>query len=183
MDSLSLIVAKILRVHDADLQNDSINMEMVLMLDDRDRRLLTWLQRDADMPLSDLAERVHLSPSACSRRVARLKEEGYIRRSVAVLDRDKMHVSTTVFVLIRTSYHTPEWLDRFREALADIPEVVEAHRLAGHLDYILKIVVGDMAHYDAVYKRVISRIELLDVSACISMETLKDDPALPTIYA
>lgn len=153
------------------------------MLDDRDRRLLAWLQRDADMPLSDLAEHVHLSPSACSRRVARLKEEGYIRRSVAVLDRDKMQVPTTVFVLVKTSYHTPEWLERFRLALADVTEIVEAHRLAGNLDYILKVVVGNLAHYDDVYKQIISRVELLDVSACISMETLKDDPALPTAYA
>ncbi|MBP2158508.1 MULTISPECIES: Lrp/AsnC family transcriptional regulator [Asticcacaulis] len=153
------------------------------MLDDRDRRLLAWLQRDADMPLSDLAERVHLSPSACSRRVARLKEEGYIRRSVAVLDRDKMQVPTTVFVMIKMAQHKADWPDRFRESLSDIAEIVEAHRLAGSLDYLLKIVVGNMAHYDTVYKRIISRIELLDVSSCISMETLKDDPALPTAYA
>jgi Lrp/AsnC family transcriptional regulator len=155
----------------------------ILMLDDRDRRLLAWLQRDADMPLSDLAERVHLSPSACSRRVARLKEEGYIRRSVAVLDRDKMQVPTTVFVMIKTKHHKPDWSDRFRESLSDIAEIVEAHRLAGSLDYLLKVVVGDLAHYDTVYKRIISRIELLEVSSCISMETLKDDPALPTSYA
>lgn len=153
------------------------------MLDDRDRHLLSWLQRDADMPLSDLAERVNLSPSACSRRVARLKEEGYIRRSIAVLDRDKMHVPTTVFIMIKTADHSADWLKRFREALEDSVEIVEAHRLAGNPDYIVKIVVGDMTHYDAIYKQIISRVEMLDVSACISMETLKDDPAVPTAYA
>ncbi len=153
------------------------------MLDDRDRRILTWLQRDADMPLAELAERVHLSASACSRRVTRLKEDGYILRSVAVLDRDKMHVGGTVFVVIKTAHHTADWLERFRDALGDIAEIVEAHRLAGNLDYIVKIVVRDIGHYDAIYKRLVSRIELSDVSAYFSMETLKDDTALPTAHA
>lgn len=152
------------------------------MLDERDRRLLAWLQRDSDMPLSELAERVHLSPSACSRRVARLKEEGYIKRSVALLDRQKMGVATTVFVMIKTAHHTADWLERFREALGDIAEIIEAHRLAGNLDYIVKIVVGDIAHYDAIYKRLVGRVDLFDVSAYISMETLKEDAALPTAY-
>lgn len=153
------------------------------MLDDRDRRLLTLLQRDSDTPLADLAERVHLSPSACSRRIAKLKEDGYISRSVAVLDRHKMQVATTVFVMIKTSRHTADWLEQFREALGGIGEIVEAHRLAGNLDYIVKIVVSDIAHYDAIYKRLVSRIDLFDVSAYISMETLKDDTAVPTDYA
>jgi len=153
------------------------------MLDDRDRRLLTLLQRDSDTPLADLADRVHLSPSACSRRIARLKEDGYISRSVAVLDRHKMQVATTVFVMIKTSRHTADWLEQFREALGGIGEIVEAHRLAGNLDYIVKIVVSDIAHYDAIYKRLVSRIDLFDVSAYISMETLKDDTAVPTDYA
>jgi Lrp/AsnC family transcriptional regulator len=150
------------------------------MLDDRDRRILAWLQRDANMPLADLAERVALSASACSRRVTRLKEDGYIQRSVAVLDRHKMRVAGTVFVMIKTAHHTADWLERFRDALSDIGEIVEAHRLAGNLDYILKIVVRDIAHYDAIYKRLVSRIDLFDVSAYISMETLKDDTAIPT---
>lgn len=150
------------------------------MLDDRDRRILAWLQRDANMPLADLAERVNLSASACSRRVTRLKEEGYIQRSVAVLDRHRMRVAATVFVMIKTAHHTADWLERFRDALADIAEIVEAHRLAGNVDYILKVVVHDIAHYDAIYKRLVSRVDLFDVSAYISMETLKDDPAIPT---
>lgn len=150
------------------------------MLDDRDRRILTWLQRDANMPLADLAERVNLSASACSRRVTRLKEEGYIERSVAVLNRQKMRVAATVFVMIKTAHHTADWLERFRDALFDLGEIVEAHRLAGNVDYILKVVVHDIAHYDAIYKRLVGRIDLFDVSAYISMETLKDDPAIPT---
>lgn len=150
------------------------------MLDDRDRKILDLLQGDADLAVQAIAERVHLSPSACSRRIARLKDEGYIARTVAVLDRRKLDLTTTVYCLIKTSQHSADWLDRFRDAVSGIPEIVEAQRLAGNLDYILKIVVRDVAHYDAVYKRLVSRIDLFDVSAYIAMETLKDSPALPT---
>ena len=150
------------------------------MLDDRDRKILDALQIDAEASLSDLAQRIHLSPSACSRRVARLREEGYIARTVALVDRTRLNLAATVFVMIRTQYHTHDWLERFRAAQADIPEIVEVHRLAGNLDYIIKIVVRDIAHYDTIYKRLVSRIDLSDVSAYISMETLKDTSALPT---
>ena len=149
------------------------------MLDDRDRKILDLLQRDSDAAVHDIAERVHLSPSACSRRIMRLKEEGYIARTVAVLDRAKLSLTTTVYCLIKTSQHSADWLDRFRAAVADIPEIVEAQRLAGNLDYILKIVVKDVAHYDAVYKRLVGRVDVYDVSAYIAMETLKDVGALP----
>lgn len=153
------------------------------MLDDRDRKILDRLQRDAETPLSELAERVHLSPSACSRRIQRLKDEGYITRSVTVLDRGRMQVGATVFCLIKTAHHNADWLDRFRTAIGGIGEIVECHRLAGNLDYIIKIVVRDVAHYDTIYKRLVSRIDLFDVSAYISMETLKDEKAIPTNYA
>ena len=153
------------------------------MLDERDRKLLDLLQADADMALSDLAERVHLSPSACSRRVSRLREDGYIRRNVAVADRRRLNLGMTVFVMVKTARHSADWLERFRAAVSDIPEIVEVHRLAGNLDYIVKIVVGDIAHYDAIYKRLVGRVDLFDVSAYISMETLKDEPGLPTGYA
>jgi len=161
-----------------------VNTQMeAAMLDERDRKILDLLQRDAETPLSELAERVNLSPSACSRRVQRLKDEGYITRSVVVLDRARMQVGATIFCLVKTAHHNADWLERFRSAIAGIGEIVECHRLAGNLDYIIKIVVRDVAHYDAIYKRLVSRIELFDVSAYISMETLKDEMALPTAYA
>lgn len=152
------------------------------MLDDRDRKILSYLQGDAEIPLAELAERVNLSASACSRRVTRLKEEGYIARTVAVLDRKRMQVATTVYVMVKTAHHTADWLERFRNAIGDMAEIVEAHRLAGNLDYIVKIAVTDIAHYDAIYKRLVSRIDLFDVSAYISMETIKEDKGLPTAY-
>ena len=153
------------------------------MIDDRDRRILTLLQKDSDIALADLAERVLLSASACSRRIARLKEDGYILGNIAVLDRKRMNVAATVFVMIKTAHHTADWLERFRAVIVDIPEIVEVHRVAGNLDYIVKIVARDIAHYDAIYKTLVSRIDLFDVSAYFAMETLKDDPAVPTAYA
>lgn len=153
------------------------------MLDDRDRKLLTHLQRDAETTVTELAQRVNLSVSACSRRIARLKEAGYIARQVAVLDRRAMCLPTTIFVMLRTARHASDWLASFRRAVADVPEIVEVHRLAGHYDYVLKIVLPDVEHYDLVYKALVSRVELFDVSASISMETLKDETTLPTGFA
>lgn len=152
------------------------------MIDDRDRRLLALLQQDADVPLAELADRVALSPSACSRRIQRLRDEGYIRRRVAVLDRQRMRVPTTVFVLLRSGRHASSWVDVLRRVIEGIPEVVEAHRLTGNFDYLLKIVLPNVEHYDQVYKRLTQQIELFDVSAYISMETLKAETAVPTEY-
>ncbi|WP_182087196.1 Lrp/AsnC family transcriptional regulator [Aureimonas sp. ME7] len=153
------------------------------MLDDRDRLLLDLLQEDADRPVGELAERAALSPSACSRRIQRLRDEGYVKRRVALVDRRRINLPTTVFVIVKTSRHSGGWLEEFKSALAAIPEIVEVHRLTGNVDYILKIVLPDVEHYDTIYKRLVSRIELFDVSAYISMETVKSETAVPTRYA
>ena len=115
--------------------------------------------------------------------IARLREAGYVARQVAILDRRAMRVPTTVFALLRTTRHAADWLDAFRRAVAEIPEIVEVHRLTGHYDYVLKIVLPNVEHYDQVYKDLVGRVELFDVSAAISMETLKDDTAVPTGFA
>lgn len=153
------------------------------MLDERDRKILSLLQADAEQPVNDIAALVALSPSACSRRIARLKEEGFIARTTAELDRRKMGLPTTVFVIVRTGSHAADWLEKFHLAVSAIPEIVEVHRLTGNFDYILKIVLPDVEHYDVVYKRLVSRIELFDMSAYISMETVKSAQGLPTNYA
>lgn len=153
------------------------------MLDERDRKILDALQRDAAIQVAELAELVSLSPSACSRRIQRLEEAGYIARRVAILDRNKVGVPTTVFALVKTSHHSEEWTEAFRRAISDIPEVVEAHRLTGSYDYLLKIAVPRVEQYDLVYRRLVRRIELFDVSAFISMETLKAGEAVPVNYA
>lgn len=153
------------------------------MLDERDRKILDALQHDAAIQVSELADLVSLSPSACSRRIQRLEEAGYIARRVAILDRDRLGVPTTVFALVKTSHHSEDWTEAFRRAISDIPEVVEAHRLTGSYDYLLKIAVPRVEQYDVVYRRLVRRIELFDVSAFISMETLKAGEAVPVNYA
>ena len=153
------------------------------VLDDRDRKLLALLQQDASVAVGELAERVNLSLSACSRRIQRLEEAGYIARRIVVLDRERMGVPTTVFALIKTAHHSDEWIETFRRAISDIPEIVEAHRLTGNHDYIVKVVLPRVEHYDVVYKQIVRKVELFDVSASISMEILKSGTAVPVDYA
>lgn len=153
------------------------------MLDERDRKILSLLQADADTPVADIADAVALSPSACSRRITRLREDGYIARTTAELDRRLMGLPTTVFVIIRTGSHAADWLEKFHAAVATIPEIVEVHRLTGNFDYILKMVLPNVEHYDVVYKQLVGRIELFDMSAYISMETVKLSRGVPTHYA
>ncbi len=153
------------------------------MLDERDRRILELLQKDSAIAVAEVAEQVSLSASACSRRIQRLEETGYIQRRIAVLDRERIGVPTTVFALIKTAHHSDDWIENFRRAISDIGEIVEAHRLTGSYDYILKVVLPRVEHYDVVYRRLVKRIELFDVSAFISMEVLKSGQTLPVDYA
>jgi Lrp/AsnC family transcriptional regulator len=153
------------------------------VLDERDRKILSLLQEDASLSVGDLADRVSLSISACSRRIQRLEETGYVARRIAVLDRDRMGVPTTVFALIKTAHHADDWIDIFRKVIADIPEIVEAHRLTGNYDYILKVVLPRVEHYDVIYKQIVRKVELFDVSASISMEILKSGMSVPVEYA
>ncbi len=152
-------------------------------MDDADLRILYWLQRDASLPLAELAEKTGLSPSPCWRRVQRLTNEGVIRARVALLDAGLINLGVDVFVSVRTSQHKKEWADAFTACVMAIPEVVGFYRMAGDVDYLLHIVVPDIAGYDRVYKRLIDRIELNDVSASFAMETIKSTTALPLDYA
>ena len=152
-------------------------------LDAIDRRLLEILQQDAETPLNQLAEAVNLSSTPCWRRVQRLREAGYITRHVALVDPQKVNLGVTVFVFVRTNQHSRGWLDRLRDAVRDIPEVVEFYRMSGDVDYLLRLVVPDIQAYDRVYKRLIASIELSDVSSSFAMEELKFTTALPLDYA
>lgn len=150
------------------------------MLDDRDRQILALLQENAETHLADIADQLSLSPSACSRRIARLRSEGYILGTIALLDRQKISLPTTIFLLVRTGRHSKDWLDQFHSAVSTIPEIVEVHRLTGNFDYILKLVLPNVEYYDTVYKHLLKRMELYDMSAYISMETVKLARGLPT---
>lgn len=153
------------------------------MFDIRDRRILECLQADADVPVTEIAELVGLSVSACWRRIKNLEETGLIARRVALVDRKKANVGMTVFVAVRTAHHSMSWLEEFRAAVAGIPEIVEAYRLTGEMDYLLRVVVPSIEAYDAVYKLLIANIMFTDISSSISMEELKFTTAVPLKYA
>ncbi|WP_434064086.1 Lrp/AsnC family transcriptional regulator [Roseateles aquae] len=145
-------------------------------------KILDLLQQDAEQQLAQIAEAVGLSSTPCWRRIQRLKESGVIRRQVALVDAQALNVGVTVFVSVRTATHTQEWFERFRATVQAIPEVVEFYRMSGDVDYLLRVVVPDIAAYDAVYKRLIAGTQLFDVSSSFAMEELKFTTALPLGY-
>lgn len=148
-------------------------------LDETDRRILAELQRDGSLPVEQLAERVHLSRNACWRRVKRLEEERVITGRVALVDADRVGLGLSVFVIVRTSSHDPDWLGRFREAVTSFPEITGVYRMSGDLDYILRARVADVKAYDRLYQRLIAKVPLADVSASFVMEEIKETTALP----
>lgn len=158
------------------------NQGVAVRIDLIDRRILDVLQEDAAAPIADIAARVGLSAAPCWRRIRKLEEYGLIDRRVALLDRRRANLPMTVFVTVRTAEHSVAWLERFRTAIADIGEIVEAWRLTGRDDYLLKLVVPNVDVYDGVYKRLIERVEFLDVSSSIAMEEMKFTTAIPTKY-
>lgn len=152
-------------------------------MDSIDRELLKLLQQDAQLPLNQLAEAVNLSPTPCWRRIQRMKEAGVITRQVMLVDPKKVNLKVTVFVAVRTNQHNQRWFDTFRAAVDAIPEVVEFYRMSGKVDYLLRVVVPDIAAFDSVYQRLIKSVELFDVSSSFAMEEIKFTTALPLDYA
>lgn len=151
-------------------------------MDKKDLEILSLLQQDADMPLAELAQAVNLSSTPCWRRVQKLREDGVIKRQVALCDQAKLNLGVTAFVTLKTGQHTEAWMQRFIEATRDIPEIVEIYRMSGDVDYLLKVCVPDIAGYDQVYKKLVRSIELQDVSSSFAMEVLKSTTALPLDY-
>ena len=147
-------------------------------MDEFDSRILGCLQRDASMPLAEIAEVVGLSSTPCWRRMQNM-EKG----RVAILDPAKLNVGVTVFVAVKTAQHSQEWLELFARHVDLIEEVVEFYRMSGDVDYMLRVVVPDIAAYDAVYKRLIEVGGLSDVSSTFAMERIKYTTALPLNYA
>lgn len=153
-----------------------------MKLDAIDVRILEILQQDAEQQVAQIAEAVGLSTTPCWRRIQRLKEAGVITRQVALVDPRKVNVGVTVFVSVRTSVHTEAWFETFKATVQAIPEVVEFYRMSGDVDYLLRVVVPDIAAYDKVYKRLIAGTQLHDVSSSFAMEELKLTTALPLGY-
>jgi Lrp/AsnC family transcriptional regulator len=149
------------------------------LLDAIDRRILAALQADASLSLTELADRVGLSPTPVWKRVRRLEADGVIVGRVALVSPEAVGLGVTAFVAIRAGAHDEDWLDRFATGVAAIPEVVEIYRMAGEVDYLLKVVCHDIAHYDRIYKRLIQVAPMADVSSSFAMERMKATTALP----
>jgi Lrp/AsnC family transcriptional regulator len=149
-------------------------------MDSFDRHILSLLQRDASMPLKDLAEAVNLSTTPCWKRVKKLEEAGFIKSKVVLLDAEKLGLGLSVFVQLKTQRHDSLWLEQFAQTVMQFEEVMEFYRMAGEWDYMLRLVVHDMAAYDRFYKKLISSTEgLSTITSSFSMEQLKYTTALP----
>lgn len=147
-----------------------------MKLDDIDVKIISMLQIDATRSIQDLADAVGLTTNPCWRRVRRLEDQGVIRARIAIIDPIKVGLGMTSFVRIHTNQHTKDWLENFKRSINKIPEIVECHRMTGDVDYLLKILVRDLPHYDAVYQRLLDLVpDLKDVSSAFSMEHLKDN--------
>jgi Lrp/AsnC family transcriptional regulator len=158
---------------------------METAMDRTDVRILAILQEDASLPVAEVAARVNLSPTPCWRRIQRLEAQGVIERRVAILNPEAVGLGITVFVEIEAPDHPPEWLDRFATAVAAMPEVMEVYRMAGDVDYLLRVAVGSMAEYDDFYRRLIGGVPLKNVTSRFAMERVKSSTAypLPTVPA
>jgi Lrp/AsnC family transcriptional regulator len=148
-------------------------------IDELDRNILALLQEDSGLALEEIARRVGASKTPVWNRIRKMKAAGIIRGEVAVLDPEKLGLESCFFVLIRTSQHDADWLDRFLRAVRARPEVMEAHRLAGDIDYILKVRVPNARAYDAFYRALIREVSIFNVTSTLSMEEIKNTTALP----
>lgn len=146
--------------------------EKSIEIDEIDNQLLRLLQQDASLSQRELAERIGLSQNACWRRLQRLTEAGVLQGSRAMIDAGRLGLGLTVFIMLRTRHHDDAWARRFRARMESLPQITEFHRIGGEWDYMAKAVVGDMAGYDRLYKRLISDMDLERVTGVFSMETI-----------
>ena len=148
-------------------------------MDAIDRKILAALQEDASLSVAEIGSRVGLSSTPCWKRIQRLEADGIITKRVALIDQDKIGLGITVFVSIETGDHSQDWLARFAELVGAMPEVMEFYRMAGDVDYMLRVVVPDIAGYDTFYKKLIATVALKNVTSRFAMERIKSTTALP----
>ena len=151
-------------------------------MDDIDKKILSLLQINADIPVAELSKKVNLSSTPCWLRINKLYKQGFIKKKVAVIDRAKINLSTVAFVQIRTSQHNMNWSKKFIEGVKEMDEVVEFYRLSGTTDYLLKVLVPSIDKFDAFYKKLTDKVDLSDVTTSFSMEELKQTSNLPLHY-
>ncbi|MBV1699961.1 MAG: Lrp/AsnC family transcriptional regulator [Hyphomicrobiales bacterium] len=148
-------------------------------MDAIDRKILGVLQNDASLSVADIGSKVGLSSTPCWKRIQRLEADGVILRRVALVDQDRVGLGISVFVSVETGDHSQEWLERFAKTVGAMPEVMEFYRMAGDVDYMLRVVVPDMPGYDAFYRRLIATVPLKNVTSRFAMEKIKSTTALP----
>jgi len=148
-------------------------------MDEIDRQLLAILQENATLSIAQMADRVGLSPTPCWKRIQKLEAAGVIVRRVAVVDPERVGVGLSVLVSIEAGEHTPAWLERFSVGVAAMPEVMEVYRMAGDVDYVMRVAVADMAEFDAFYKRLIAVAPMKNVTSRFAMERMKHTTAYP----
>lgn len=150
-------------------------------MDAIDRKILAVVQDDASLSVAEIGQRVGLSSTPCWKRLQRLEADGVITRRVALIDPEKIGLGITVFVSVETGDHSQEWLGRFAEVVNAMPEVMEFYRMAGDVDYVLRVVVPDMQSYDSFYKKLIATVPLKNVTSRFAMERIKSTTALPIV--
>jgi Lrp/AsnC family transcriptional regulator len=148
-------------------------------MDAIDKKILATLQEDASLSVAEIGQRVGLSSTPCWKRIQKLEADGVITRRVALVDQVKIGLGITVFVSVETGDHSQEWLARFADTVSAMPEVMEFYRMAGDVDYMLRVVVADMQSYDAFYKRLIAAAPLKNVTSRFAMEKIKSTTLLP----
>lgn len=150
-------------------------------IDPTDRRILHQMQQDADISIESLGERIGLSRNACWRRIRALQDQGIIKARVALLDANKLNLGLTVFIQMRTDRHDTNWMEKFAAATRSLPEILGVYRMTGDLDYLVKAKVADVAAYDRLYRRLVSKVSISDVTASFVMEEIKETTALPVL--
>ncbi len=148
-------------------------------MDAIDRKILAVVQQDAALSVAEIGQRVGLSSTPCWKRLQRLEADGVITKRVAIIDPDKVGLGISVFVSIETGDHSQEWLKKFAEVVGAMPEVMEFYRMAGDVDYMLRVVVADMQAYDGFYKKLIATVPLKNVTSRFAMERIKSTTSLP----
>ena len=148
-------------------------------MDGTDRKILSVLQQDASLSVAEIGHRVGLSSTPCWKRIQRLEADGVIEKRVAVVNQDKVGLGVTVFVSIETGDHSEAWLQKFADLVGAMAEVMEFYRMAGDIDYMLRVVVPDIPGYDRFYKQLIAAIPLKNVTSRFAMEKIKSTTALP----
>jgi Lrp/AsnC family transcriptional regulator len=151
-------------------------------MDKFDQKILNILQQDCTQSVSDVASQVGLSTTPCWRRIQSMEKSGIIKGRVALADPEKLNVGLTVFVMIKTNQHNPDWLQEFGEIANEFPEIIEFYRMSGDVDYLLRVVVPDMKSYDSFYNKLIDKASFTDISSSFAMEEIKYTTALPVDY-